>query len=220
MKFYCQIQKETNFLLMHQQLIPKQPKNYQLWLKKKDSKFCDVPVSGGVGGAELGTLTFMVGGTNEEFEKSHKILINMGKNIFHCGSVGMGQVAKICNNLLLGISMTGVSEAMNLGDKLGIDPKILAKIINTSSGRCWSSDTYNPFPGVMENVPSSRNYNGGFQTSLMLKDIGLAIETAHICKVPLPLGNKTHEIYSEMNKTEFSTKDFSSVLQFLKLKKE
>ncbi len=122
----------------------------------------DAPVSGGalyshdfickgVGGAQAGTLTFMVGGDKEAFEKAKVILQCMGKNIVHCGGSGNGQVVKVCNNLVLAISMIGVSEAMNLGMSLGMDPKVLAGIFNTSSARCWSSDTYNPVPGVMEN---------------------------------------------------------------------
>jgi len=123
----------------------------------------DAPVSGGTGGAEAGTLTFMVGGATDVFERIAPLLRHMGKNIVHCGAAGTGQVAKICNNMLLGISMIGVSEAMNLGAALGIDPKVLAGIINTSSGRCWSSDTYNPYPGVMENVPAARGYRSDAQ---------------------------------------------------------
>jgi 3-hydroxyisobutyrate dehydrogenase len=111
----------------------------------------DAPVSGGVGGAQAGTLTFMVGGSSPAFERAKVLLQCMGKNIVHCGANGNGQVVKICNNLVLAISMVGVSEAMNLGVTLGMDPKVLAGIFNTSSARCWSSDTYNPVPGVMEN---------------------------------------------------------------------
>ena len=132
----------------------------------------DAPVSGGVGGAEAGTLTFMVGGPQASFEQARPYLAKMGRNIVHCGGPGTGQVAKVCNNLILGISMTAVSEAMNLGVELGIDPAVLAGIVNTSSGRCWSSDTYNPVPGVMPNVPSSKGYVGGFGVDLMLK-VGL-----------------------------------------------
>jgi 3-hydroxyisobutyrate dehydrogenase len=129
---------------------------------QKGAAFIDAPVSGGVGGATNGTLTFMVGGAREAFDKAKPILECMGKNVVYCGGPGNGQVVKICNNLVLGISMIGVSEAMNLGIKLGMDPKTLAGIFNTSSARCWSSDTYNPVPGVIDGVPSSRNYDGGF----------------------------------------------------------
>ena len=124
-------------------------------------RMIDAPVSGGVGGAEAGTLTFMVGGAPADFDAAKPLLAAMGKNIVHCGGSGTGQIAKLCNNLILGISMTAVSEAMNLGVRLGADPKTLAAIVNTSTGRCWSSDTYNPVPGVMPGVPSSRGYTGG-----------------------------------------------------------
>ena len=110
----------------------------------------DAPVSGGTGGAAAGTLTFMVGGSDADFDRAQPILAAMGKNIVHCGAAGNGQVAKVANNMLLGISMIGVAEAMALGVALGMDAKTLAGVINTSSGRCWSSDTYNPFPGVLD----------------------------------------------------------------------
>ncbi|HEY6611987.1 MAG TPA: 3-hydroxyisobutyrate dehydrogenase, partial [Pseudomonas sp.] len=138
----------------------------------------DAPVSGGTGGAAAGTLTFMVGGEAADFARAQPILAAMGKNIVHCGGAGNGQAAKVANNMLLGISMIGVAEAMSLGVALGVDPQVLAGIINTSSGRCWSSDTYNPFPGVMDNVPAARGYSGGFGSDLMLKDLGLASEAA------------------------------------------
>ncbi|KAF1855104.1 hypothetical protein Lal_00014653 [Lupinus albus] len=124
--------------------------------------FVDAPVSGGTGGAAAGTLTFMAGGSAAAFEQVRPVLSAMGKNLVHCGDTGAGQGAKICNNLVLGITMAGVAEAMSLGEALGIDPKVLGGIINTSTGRCWSSDTYNPFPGVIDTAPSSRGYTGGF----------------------------------------------------------
>jgi len=133
--------------------------------------FVDAPVSGGTGGAAAGTLTFMVGGSAASYESVKPVLSGMGKNIVHCGDTGTGQVAKICNNLVLGITMAGVAEAMALGESLGIDPKVLGGIMNTSTGRCWSSDTYNPYPGLIETAPSSRGYTGGFGTDLMLKDL-------------------------------------------------
>ncbi|XP_014680410.1 PREDICTED: 3-hydroxyisobutyrate dehydrogenase, mitochondrial-like, partial [Priapulus caudatus] len=114
-------------------------------------------------------LTFMVGGSEARYPDAEKLLGVMGRNVVHCGGVGTGEAAKICNNMLLGISMIGVSETMNLGIKLGLDPKLLAKILNMSSGRCWSSEVYNPCPGIVEGVPSSRNYEGGFGSALMLK---------------------------------------------------
>ncbi|WP_323123808.1 3-hydroxyisobutyrate dehydrogenase, partial [Burkholderia alba] len=147
-------------------------------VREHGAAFVDAPVSGGTGGAAAGTLTFMVGGEAADYERAKPVLAGMGKNIVHCGPTGMGQVAKVCNNLVLGITMAGVSEAMALGVALGIDPKVLGGIINTSTGRCWSSDTYNPYPGVIDTAPSSRGYTGGFGTDLMLKDLGLANDAA------------------------------------------
>lgn len=119
-------------------------------------------MSGGIPGAQAGTLTFMVGCEKEYFENAKSVLLGMGKNVFHCGGSGTGEIAKICNNLILGISMIATSEGLSLGEKLGIDPKVLSSIISVSTGRSWSLDSYNPRPGVLENVPASRDYNGGF----------------------------------------------------------
>jgi len=176
----------------------------------------DCPVSGGVGGAEAGTLTFMVGGDQANFERAVRYLKMMGKNIVHCGGPGTGQIAKVCNNLILAISMTGVAEAMNLGVTLGIDPKVLAGIVNTSSGRCWSSDTYNPVPGVMPNVPASKGYVGGFGVDLMLKDIRLALEAAESVGVKLPAGNTAASTYADISKAGAGRKDFAYVYEYLK----
>jgi 3-hydroxyisobutyrate dehydrogenase len=178
----------------------------------------DAPVSGGTGGAEAGTLTFMVGGDAGVFEKIAPVLRHMGKNIVHCGESGTGQVAKICNNLLLGISMIGVSEAMNLGVALGIDAKVLAGIINTSSGRCWSSDTYNPYPGVMENVPAARGYTGGFGADLMLKDLGLAVDAAKLSKQPAMLGALAQQLYQMFSAQGAGGQDFSAIINLYKQK--
>lgn len=175
----------------------------------------DAPVSGGVGGATAGTLAFMVGGQEAAFERAKPYLQAMGKNIFHCGEIGSGQVAKIANNLVLAISMAAVSEGMNLGVKLGMDPTKLASIINTSSGRCWSSDTYNPCPGVMPNVPSSRGYTGGFGVDLMKKDLGLALQAAQDSGAALPIGSQVAELYQQLSKMGWGGRDFSVVYEFL-----
>jgi len=136
----------------------------------KGCQFVDAPVSGGINAASAGTLTFMVGAESEEtFAVAEVLLKNMGAKITHCGVVGTGGAVKICNNLLLAISMIGTSEAMNLGIKLGLEPKLLASIMGSATGRCWSVDTYNPCPGVLDNVPSSNDYRGGFGTALMTK---------------------------------------------------
>jgi 3-hydroxyisobutyrate dehydrogenase len=175
----------------------------------------DAPVSGGTGGAQAATLTFMVGGEAEAFERAKPILAHMGKNIVHCGAAGNGQVAKICNNLLLAISMIGTAEAMSLGAKLGMEPKLLASIINTSSGRCWSSDTYNPYPSVIETAPASRGYTGGFAGDLMLKDLGLAVDAARSAKQPLALGALAQQLYQMMSARGDGSMDFSAIIKLL-----
>jgi len=184
-------------------------------LASKNAILLDCPVSGGTLGAEAGTLTFMVGGSKENFQRAKPYLEAMGKNIVHCGDSGAGQIVKLCNNLILGISMLGVSEAMNLGVKLGVDKKVLASVINTSSGRCWSSETYNPCPGVLEGVPSSRGYTGGFQTNLMKKDIGLAVQAATSQNIPLPIGTFAFKSYEVLSKESYGNKDFSSYFELL-----
>ncbi|KAL6053216.1 3-hydroxyisobutyrate dehydrogenase [Balamuthia mandrillaris] len=175
----------------------------------------DAPVSGGVVGAEAATLTFMVGGELEAFNKATELLSLMGKNIVHCGGPGNGQAAKLCNNLVLAISMIGVAEGMNLGVQLGLDPKVLAGIFNTSSARCWSSDTYNPVPGIKEGVPSSRNYEGGFGVDLMSKDLNLAINAAHSIKASVPLTGAALQLYNLISSKGAGRKDFSVVYKFL-----
>jgi len=185
--------------------------------KAKGCPMIDAPVSGGVGGAEAGTLTFMVGGEASDYERMKPVLQAMGKNIVHCGGAGNGQVAKICNNMMLAIEMIATSEGMTLAAKLGMDPKIFASIVNTSSGRCWSSDTYNPYPGVLENVPASRNYSGGFGADLMLKDLTLVTEAAKVAKHPVLMGAIAQQVYQKHSMDGNGAKDFSSViLQYLK----
>eukprot|EP01035_Chromulina_nebulosa_P020401 gene20401-26472_t len=155
----------------------------------------DAPVSGGITGAEAGTLTFMVGGLDDTLTKAKPILSAMGKNIVHCGGPGTGGIAKLCNNLALAISMIGTSEAMSLGIQLGMDPSKLASVMNTSTARCWSSDSYNPVPNILPNVPSSRNYSGGFASGLMEKDLSLAMNAASSVKARTPLGASAHQLY-------------------------
>ena len=179
----------------------------------KGIHICDAPVSGGTIGAQAGTLTFMVGADAQVFEEVTPILQHMGKNVVHCGEVGAGQIAKICNNLILGISMAAVAEGMALGAKLGIDPHALAGVINTSSGRCWSSDVCNPWPHINENAPASRGYEGGFATQLMLKDLGLAVEAAGQVKQPIVLGGMVQQLYQQMCLRGQAHLDFSSIIQ-------
>jgi len=187
----------------------------------KGCQFVDAPVSGGINAASAGTLTFMVGAESEEtFAAAEILLKNMGAKITHCGGVGTGGAVKICNNLLLAISMIGTSEAMNLGIKLGLDPKLLASIMGSATGRCWSVDTYNPCPGVLDNVPSSNEYRGGFGTALMTKDLGLAQDAATRTKAATPLGSVAHQMYRVMCNAGYAEKDFSSAFQFLREKED
>ncbi|RRV04226.1 3-hydroxyisobutyrate dehydrogenase [Pseudomonas sp. v388] len=173
----------------------------------------DAPVSGGTGGAQAATLTFMVGAAPELFEQLKPILGQMGRNIVHCGEVGTGQIAKICNNMLLAISMIGVSEAMALGNALGIDTEVLAGVINTSTGRCWSSEAYNPWPGIVETAPASRGYTGGFGAELMLKDLGLATDAARAARQPVIMGALAHQLYQAMSLRGEGGKDFSAIVE-------
>ncbi|TWR87055.1 3-hydroxyisobutyrate dehydrogenase [Pseudomonas saxonica] len=175
-------------------------------------QMADAPVSGGTGGAQAGTLTFMVGASQALFDTLHPVLAHMGRNIVHCGDVGTGQVAKICNNLLLGISMVGVSEAMALGAALGIDSEVLAGVINSSTGRCWSSEVYNPWPGIVETAPASRGYTGGFGAELMLKDLGLATEAARQAHQPVVMGAVAQQLYQAMSLRGEGGKDFSAII--------
>nr|CAD1834612.1 unnamed protein product [Ananas comosus var. bracteatus] len=173
----------------------------------------DAPVSGGVPAAEAGTLTFMVGGLEAAYLAAEPLLLAMGKRTIYCGGSGNGAAAKICNNLAMAISMIGVSEAFALGQNLGIRASTLTNIFNSSSARCWSSDTYNPVPGVMPGVPSSRNYDGGFASKLMAKDLGLAITSAAEVGLESPLTSEAHNIYKRLCENGYDSKDFSCVFR-------
>ncbi|MFM7012396.1 MAG: 3-hydroxyisobutyrate dehydrogenase [Betaproteobacteria bacterium] len=176
----------------------------------------DAPVSGGTGGAIAGTLTFIVGGEAVDLERARPLLEKMGKNIFHAGAAGAGQVAKIANNMLLGIAMAGTAEALALGVANGLDPKVLSEIIAKSSGRTWAIELYNPWPGVMENVPSSKGYAGGFGVDLMLKDLGLAAEAAVSTQSVIALGELARNMFA-MHSAQGSGKlDFSSIVNLVK----
>jgi len=192
---------------------PASVREFAALAKEHECALVDAPGSGGTGGATAGTLTFIVGGSQADYERVKPVLATMGKNIVQCGDTGTGQVAKICNNLVLGITMAGVSEAMALGEALGIDPKVLGGIMNTSTGRCWSSDTYNPFPGVIETAPSSRAYTGGFGTDLMLKDLGLATEAARSAKRPAFMGALAQQLYQALSSRGDGNLDFSAVIR-------
>lgn len=171
----------------------------------------DAPVSGGVGGAKAGTLTFIVGGEKSAFEKAEPILRNMGKNVFHAGNHGAGQIAKICNNMLLAVHMIGTAEALQLGVDNGLDPSVLSQIMLQSSGRNWSLELYNPWPGVMPNVPASNEYNGGFQVNLMNKDLALALEAATKSHSATPMGALAKALFELHGSKGFGRKDFSSI---------
>ena len=179
----------------------------------KNIPMIDAPVSGGVGGAVGGTLTFIVGGESEAFDQAKPLLENMGKNIFHAGAPGAGQVAKICNNMLLSVLMTGTAEALQLGVDNGMDPSVLSEIMRTSSGGNWALEVYNPYPGVMEGVPSSNNYEGGFLVDLMIKDLGLALEAALDTGSATPMGTLARNLYINHRKLGNGRKDFSSIQQ-------
>ena len=183
--------------------------------KAKRCPMVDAPVSGGVAGAEAGTLTFMVGGDGHDFEVAKPVLQAMGKNIVHCGGIGNGQVAKICNNMMLAIEMIATAEGMTLAAKLGMDPKVFEAIVNTSSGRCWSSDTYNPYPGVMDNVPAARGYSGGFAADLMLKDLGLATDAAKLAKQSVPLASAAQQLYQMFSAQGGGGQDFSAIIKLV-----
>lgn len=175
----------------------------------------DAPVSGGIIAAQAATLTFMVGGTKAQFNQARLILEKMGKNIFHAGEHGSGQVAKACNNMLLAINMIGTSEALNLAMQHGLDPKVMSEIIQNSSGANWCVEKYNPVPDVLENVPSSHGYTAGFMTDLMLKDLGLSMDAASEVKAPVFLGALARNIYITHSRNGHGRLDFSSIFNLI-----
>lgn len=179
--------------------------------RERGAAMLDAPVSGGTGGADAGTLTFMVGGAAEDLERARPLLQLMGKAIYHAGPPGAGQAVKMCNNMLLGIQMAGTCEALRLGIAHGLDPARLSEIMGKSSGRNWALEVYNPCPGVMPGVPASRGYAGGFATDLMLKDIGLATDAAAASGVQTPLGMIARRIYGEHQARGHGKLDFSSL---------
>ncbi len=172
----------------------------------------DAPVSGGTAGAENGTLTFIVGGPAKALRRAQPLLDVMGANVFHAGGNGAGQIAKICNNMLLAVLMAGTAEALSLGVDNGLDPAVLSEIIKRSSGGNWSLNTYNPYPGVMEGVPASRGYRGGFLVDLMTKDLGLAMEAAEQSRSSVPLGSLAKNLYRlHEQANDAGSLDFSSI---------
>lgn len=177
-------------------------------------KKLDAPVSGGVKGAQAATLTIMVGGNKDLLEQVRPVLDNLGKNIFHAGIAGSGQVAKICNNMVLGVSMIAVSEAFNLGQSLGVEPQNLFEILANSSGQCWSLTSYCPYPDILENVPSSNDYKPGFTAQMMLKDLKLSQKAANAVGAATPMGATASSLYA-LFANFHGGDDFSAIIKFL-----
>jgi 3-hydroxyisobutyrate dehydrogenase len=184
--------------------------------EKKGMLMIDAPVSGGVGGAQGATLTFMVGGPDAAFERAKPILEKMGKTIVHAGGAGAGQAAKICNNMILGISMIAVSEAFVLAEKLGLDKQKLFDISSKSSGQCWSMTSYCPVPGPVPASPANRDYQAGFTAAMMLKDLKLAQEAAKSAGASTPLGAEAAGIYDRYVGAGEGGRDFSGIIRFIR----
>ncbi|MGB3489591.1 MAG: 3-hydroxyisobutyrate dehydrogenase [Xanthobacteraceae bacterium] len=176
----------------------------------------DAPVSGGVGGAQGATLTFMCGGDDKAFAAAKPILEKMGKKIVHCGKAGAGQAAKICNNMILGISMIGVCEAFTLAEKLGLSHQALFDVSSTSSGQCWSLTTYCPVPGPVPTSPANNDYKPGFAAALMLKDLRLSQAASKAAGAATPLGAHAEEIYAAFEKAGHGGVDFSGIIHHLR----
>ncbi|MEC9149766.1 MAG: 3-hydroxyisobutyrate dehydrogenase [Pseudomonadota bacterium] len=174
----------------------------------------DAPVSGGIAAANGGTLTFMVGGTVKAFARAEEVLNAMGKAVIHAGDAGAGQTAKICNNMLLAISMIGTAEAMKMAEKLGLDPQKFYEISSQSSGYCWSLNAYTPLPGVGVESPADKDYQGGFATGLMLKDLKLAMDAAQTADAATPLGRHAKELYEQFAEDNAGL-DFSAIIRSL-----
>ena len=182
----------------------------------KGHAMLDAPVSGGVGGAQGGTLTFMVGGADAAFERAKPILEKMGKTIVHAGGAGNGQAAKICNNMILGVSMIAVSEAFVLAEKLGLDAQKLFDISSKSSGQCWSMTSYCPVPGPVPASPANRDYQAGFTAAMMLKDLKLAQDAAKAAGAATPLGADAAKIYDQYVASGEGGRDFSGIIRHVR----
>lgn len=175
----------------------------------------DAPVSGGIAAANGGTLTFMVGGTDEAFSRAEPILAAMGKAVIHAGVSGAGQAAKICNNMLLGASMIATCETFRMAERLGLDLQTFYDIASKASGQCWSMTSYCPVPGVGPQSPADNDYQGGFATALMLKDLRLAMEAAESAGAPVPMGHRAAELYEAFNAAGEGARDFSAIIKTL-----
>ncbi len=183
--------------------------------KKHGLLVVDAPVSGGVAAATAGTLTFMVGGELNAFQRAEPILSLMGKKIIHTGNAGSGQVAKICNNMILGISMIAISEAFTLAEQLGLPAQKLFEVANNASGQCWALSKYVPVPGILENVPANNEYKPGFAAAMMLKDLVLSQKAAHQAEVTTPLGAKATELYEDLVEQGLGEADFSAIIKLI-----
>jgi 3-hydroxyisobutyrate dehydrogenase len=183
--------------------------------EKAGLEMIDAPVSGGVGGATAGTLTFMVGGSASAFAKAKPILEKMGRNIVHAGAGGNGQAAKICNNMILGVSMIAVCEGFMLAKRLGLDAQKLFDVASTSSGQCWSLTNYCPVPGPVPTSPANRDYQAGFTAAMMLKDLMLAQQAAQAANATTPLGAEAAQLFSLFVNAGQGAKDFSGIIRML-----
>jgi 3-hydroxyisobutyrate dehydrogenase len=211
---------KNTYILDTSTISPLASKEFAEAAKKQGLRFLDAPMSGGIMGAQGGTLTFMVGADSaEEFDHASTCLAGMGKKIFNCGGPGNGEIAKIANNMILGVQMCAVSEGLVLGERLGIDPKILSEILGVSTSSCWSVTTTNPRPDINPNAPASRNYEGGFQTALIRKDLALALEIAEAVKVNVAFGEMAMEYYRDIEKKGHGGKDFGIVFQYIQKNK-
>lgn len=196
---------------------PSVARNVYRALAAKGHKFLDAPVSGGTKGAQAGTLAFLVGGPQELISANESLFLAMGRRVLSCGDIGHGQAAKICNNMILAVSMVALAESLNLGQRLGLKPTVLSEVINASSGRSWASELYNPVPGIQPAMPASQGYAGGFATRLLLKDLGLALEEARQAKVILPTAETSENLYQAMlgELQSAADKDFSIIYQYI-----
>ena len=207
---------EGKFLIDMSSSDPKETRELQPELAKRGIRFVDAPVSGGVGGAVAGTLTLMVGGSDAAFAQAKPVLEAMGKNIVHCGGAGAGQAAKVCNNMMLGISMIAVSEAFTMAEKLGLDTARLFEIASKSSGQSWAMTSYCPVPGLVETAASNRGFKPGFTASMMLKDLRLAQDAAETCHATTPLGREAARLFAEYVESGHGAVDFSGIIQMLR----
>lgn len=207
--------KKGAYIIDVSTISPQASADFHVEAAKRDLVFLDSPMSGGINGAAAGTLSFMVGGSEEQFEQAKKVLSGMGSNFFHCGKPGSGEIAKLVNNAMLGINMVATSEAMNFGEKLGVDPAVLREIMAVSTSSSWVVTSYNPRPNVMENVPASKNYEGGFGTSLLVKDLNLAIDAAKEGGALSEFTSAAAQYYEDVEKKGGANKDFSYVYQYI-----